>query len=97
MITIWSLFLWFLENWLLIYWLIGTIAAYIYGGRNLALIVLTLGLAAFMYNKGGKDERNLNNEKVAKVEKKRKNAYNKIENRGTSRNDIVDRLRNNGY
>lgn len=97
MITLWSFLHWFLDNWFLIPWGIGVIVAYVYGGRRLALIVLTLGLGVFAYNKGGKDARKHNNIRNAEIEKKRENAYDSIENRGTNRDDVLERLRNNDY
>lgn len=97
MIALWSFLHWLLDNWLLIPWGVGVMVAYIYGGRRLALIILTLGFAAFAYNKGGKDERERNNEWVTEVEKKRENAFDEIENRGTNRDDVLERLRDNRY
>lgn len=97
MSTLWAFLHWFSDNWLLIPWGVSVVVAYIYGGRRLALIVLTLGLGAFAYNKGGKNERERNNERVAEVEKKRENAYDEIENRGTNRDDVLERLRDNCY
>ena len=97
MSTLWAFLHWLSDNWLLIPWGASVVVAYIYGGKRLALVVLTLGFAAFAYNKGGKDERERNNELVAEVEKKRENAYDEIENRGTNRDDVLERLRNNDY
>ena len=97
MIDIWSFLHWLLDNWLLIPWGVGVVVAYIYGGKRLALVALTLGLSAFAYTKGGKDERERNNERVTKVEKKRENAYDKIKNRGTNHDDVLERLRRNDY
>ena len=90
---IWSSFLWFLEHWWLILWAAGVVVAYIYGGRNLAFVVLTLGVGAFAYNRGKYDV----NKHAKDVEAKRENAYNEIENRGTDRDDVIERLRKHGF
>ena len=97
MSTLWTFSHWLLDNWLLIPWGVGVVVAYIYGGKRFAPMVLTFGLAAFAYTKGGKDERKRNKERVATVEKKRENAYDEIENRGTNRDDVLERLRRNDY
>ena len=89
----WSLLLWFLEHWWLILWAAGVVVAYIYGGRTLAFVVLTLGVGAFAYNWGKSDV----NKHAKEVEEKRENAYREIENRGTDRDDVIDRLRKHGF
>ena len=90
---IWSSFLWFLEHWWLILWAAGVVVAYIYGGRNLAFVVLTLGVGAFAYNRGKSDV----NKHAKEVEEKRENAYKNIENRGTGWDDVIERLRNRKF
>ena len=97
MSTLWAFLLWFGDNWLLIPWGASVIAAYIYGGKRLALIVATLGLGAFAYRKGIQHEREYRDERTAKVEKRRKNAFEEINNRGTNRDDVLERLRRNDY
>ena len=67
--------------------------AYIYGGRYAALVVATLGFGSFMYNRGKSDV----NKRAKEVEQKRENAYDQIDNRGTDRDDVVERLRNRNY
>ena len=89
----WSFFLWFLDHWLLILWVVSVIAAYIYGGRTAALAVFTLGVAAFAYNKGKSD----NNKHTQKVDQERENAYKQIDNRGTTSGNVIERLRNKSY
>lgn len=84
---------WFIDNWLLIVWGAAVVVAYVYGGKYLAFAVLTLGVASVAYNRGKSDV----NKHAKEVEKERENAYTKIENRGTDRNDVVDRLRKRGF
>lgn len=97
MSTMWSFLHWFGDNWLLIPWGASVIVAYIYGGKRLALIVATLGLGAFAYRKGIQHEREYRDERTAEVEKRRKNAFEEIDNRGTNRDDVLERLRRNDY
>ena len=95
--TLWTFLHWFGDNWLLIPWGASVIAAYIYGGKRLTLIVATLGLGAFAYRKGIQHEREYRDESTAKVEKRRENAFEEIDNRGTNRDDVLERLRRNDY
>ena len=97
MSTLWAFLLWFGDNWLLIPWGASVVTAYVYGGRRLALIVATLGLGAFAYRKGIQHEREYRDESTAKVEKRRENAFEEIDNRGTNRDDVLERLRRNDY
>jgi len=97
MSTLWTLLSWFLDNWLLIPWGAGVVLAYIYGGKRLALVVLTLGLGAFAYQKGVQNTENTYKERAADVKERRKNAFDEIDNRGTNQRDILERLRDNGY
>lgn len=89
----WSFLSWLLEYWLLIVWGAGIVVAYIYGGRYAALVVATLGFGSFMYNRGKSDV----NKRAKEVEQKRENAYDQIDNRGTDRDDVVERLRNRTF
>lgn len=89
----WSFLLWLLEHWWLIIWAAGVVVAYIYGGRTLAFVVLTLGVGAFAYNRGKSDV----NKHAKEVEEKRENAYREIENRGTDRDDVIERLHKHGF
>ena len=89
----WSFLSWLLEYWLLIVWGAGIVVAYIYGGRYAALVVVTLGFGSFMYNRGKSDV----NKRAKEVEQKRENAYDQIDNRGTDRDDVVERLRNRTF
>lgn len=93
----WPLLSWLLEYWFVIPWLIGVVVAYIYGGRNLALVVATLGIGAFAYNAGRKSERETHNARAEKIESERENAYTEIDARGTDRDDVTERLRNNNF
>ena len=74
MSALWTFLHWFSDNWLLIPWGASVIAAYIYGGKRLALIVATLGLGAFAYRKGIQHEREYRDERTAEVEKRRENS-----------------------
>lgn len=97
MSTLWGLLSWFLDNWPLIPWGAGVVLAYIYGGKRLALVVLTLGLGAFAYRKGVQNTKDAYADRVADVKERRENAFDEIDNRGTNRDDILERLRDNGY
>lgn len=97
MSTLWTLFSWFLDNWLLIPWGAGVVVAYIYGGKRLALVVLTLGLGAFAYRKGVQNTKNAYQKRAEDVMERRENAFDEIDNRDTNQRDIVERLRNNSY
>lgn len=90
---IWASLSWLLSHWWLVIWVAGVVIAYIYGGRNLAFVVLTLGVGAFAYNRGKSDV----NKHAKEVEEKRENAYKNIENRGTDRNDVIERLRKHDF
>lgn len=89
----WGYFTWLLEHWLFVVWAIGVVVAYIYGGRYAALVVATLGFGSFMYNRGKSDV----NKRAKEVEQKRENAYEEIDNRGTGRDDVVERLRKHDF
>ena len=89
----WGYLTWLLEHWLLVVWAVGVVVAYVYGGRYAALVVATLGFGSFMYNRGKSDV----NKRAKEVEQKRENAYEQIDNRGTDRDDVVERLRDRNY
>ena len=89
----WGYVTWLLEHWLLVVWAVGVVVAYVYGGRYAALVVATLGFGSFMYNRGKSDV----NKRAKEVEQKRENAYDEIDNRGTDRDDVVERLRKRNY
>ncbi len=95
--SIWTLLTWFTEYWPLIIWGAGIILAYIYGGYRLAFIVLTLGIGSVAYKAGKKNERENYEQKVNEIEKARQNAYRQIDERDTTRADIVKRLRDRSY
>jgi hypothetical protein len=97
MSTIWGLLSWFLDNWLLIPWGAGLVLAYIYGGKRLAFVVLTLGFGAFAYRKGIQNERDALEKRVADVKERRENAFEEIDNRATDKRDLLNRLRDGGY
>ena len=89
----WGYLTWLLEHWLLVVWAAGVVVAYVYGGRYAALVVATLGFGSFMYNRGKSDV----NKRAKEVEQKRENTYDQIDNRGTDRDDVVERLRNRTF
>ena len=97
MSTLWTFLHWFSDNWFLILWGASVVTAYVYGGKRLSLIVATLGLGAFAYRKGIQHEREYRDERTAEVEKRRENAFKEIDNRGTNRDDVLERLRRNDY
>lgn len=88
---------WFLDNWFLLPWGMGVIIAYHYGGRKLAFVVFTLGFGIFAYRKGVTNERETHNRRAEDIEMRRENAYQKIDNRNTDRDDVINRLRENDY
>ena len=89
----WGYVTWLLDYWLLVVWAAGVVVAYVYGGRYAALAVATLGFGSIMYNRGKSDV----NKRAKEVEQKRENAYDQIDNRGTDRDDVVERLRKRNY
>ena len=95
--TLWDFLSWFKEYWLLILWGAGVILAYIHGGKNLALVVLTLGIGSVAYSRGRKSARDEQDKRAANIEKKREKAYDEIDNRDTNRDDVIERLRNGDY
>lgn len=85
------------EYWFLVLWLVATIAAFVIGGRPMALIVASLGLGATAYLLGKKTVSD-NQEKVARdIETKRGKAYEEIDRRNTTKPNVVDRLRKRSY
>lgn len=92
-----SLFFWFLEHWYVFLWVAGVVVAYIYGGRNLALIVGTLGLGAVAFKYGQETERENHNKRADKIEKERQSEYDKIDQRDTNRDDVIERLHKGDY
>lgn len=77
---------------------IGAVAAaFIYGGRNLAVLVASIGIGHVLYSTGRKQERDERDERAVEVGRKREDAYRKIDERGTDRHDAADRLRKHDY
>ena len=91
--TTWAFLSWFLDNWLLVLWGASIVVAYVYGGKTLAFAVFTLGAATIAYNRGKSSV----NKHAQKVERERENAYKEIDNRGTNRSDVIERLRKRSY
>lgn len=91
--TTWTFLFWFLNNWLPIVWGASIIAAYVYGGKTLAIAVFTLGVATIAHNRGKSSV----NKHAEKVERERENAYKEIDNRDTNRSDVIERLRKRSY
>lgn len=92
-------FLW--DNFALVVLALGYLAAigaaYVYGGRNLAVVVATVGVGHLLYRTGRKHERDVRGARTKDVERRREDAYREIDDRGTTRRDAADRLRNNNF
>jgi len=88
---------WLFENWLVVLYLGAVGAGYAFGGWRLALGVATLGAGVLLYRQGHKDAERTHEERAERIEQEREDAYRKIDERGTSGDDVVDRLRKNNY
>lgn len=86
-------------------WLIIGIAAYlaailsgymIYGMRG-AAIAASIGIAFIFYNLGRKNTKDYYTKETKIIEEKRQDAYKEIDERGTTRDDVLKRLRDNSY
>ena len=77
--------------------LAAIVAAYVYGGQRLAVLVGTLGLAAGLYLKGRRDETVRAREASRRIQEKRKKAYDQIDARNSTSSDVADRLRNRKF
>jgi len=89
--------MWALEYWPLLIWGAGIVIAFFVGGWRLALVVLTLGVGSNAYFAGRKAERDNLQKRVQQIEENRKNAYDEIDQRGTDKSDVVERLRDGSY
>lgn len=78
-------------------YLVAIVIAYLYGGWKLALAVATIGVAYLAYKFGQKDKTDYYTKETKIIEKKRQDAYDEIDNRGTDRDDVLKRLRDNSY
>lgn len=88
---------WLLENWLIILAVLAVVVAYVIGGWRLALGVATFGAGVLLYRQGHKDAERAHEERAERIEQEREDAYRRIDERGTSGDDVVDRLRKNNY
>lgn len=88
---------WLLQNWLPVLYLGAIGAGYIIGGWRLALGVATLGAGVLLYRQGQKDAERTHEERADRLDKEREDAYREIDNRGTTGDDVVERLRRNDY
>lgn len=85
------------DYWPVVALIIAVVAAYIYGSQRMAVLVGVIGLAIVGYLKGRKDA-NARAEKIAReISEKREKAYEKIDARNTSRDDVAERLRKRNY
>lgn len=89
--------MWLLENWLVVVYLAAIGGGYAIGGWRLALGVATFGAGVLLYRQGYKDNERAHEERAERIEQEREDAYRKIDERGTSGDDVVDRLRKNNY
>lgn len=85
------------EYWVLIVWVAAVLAARVYGGWRLAFVVASLGASLIAYRKGSKDERESHERAANEIEEKRRAAYDRIDRRGTTGRDVVERLRKGDY
>ncbi len=88
---------WLFDNWLLVLWLTATGIAYLIGGWRLALGVATLGAGVLLYRQGHKDAERQHDERADRLEQERDDAYRKIDDRDTTFDDVLERLRKNNY
>lgn len=88
---------WVLNNWLLVAYSAAVLIAWGIGGWRLALGVATLGGGVLLYRQGHKDAERTHEERASRIEQERENAYRKIDGRGTTGGDVVDRLRKHNY
>lgn len=88
-----TMFWWVLNNWLLLAYVAIVLASWGWGGWRLALGVATLGGGVLLYRQGHKDA-----ERAIEVrEEERQDAYRKIDERGTTGSDAIERLRRADY
>lgn len=85
------------EYWFVVLWLVGVVVSYKINGWRFALAVATLGIGSIAYRTGRKHEREEIREITRDIQERRENAYQEISDRNTSRNDVVDRLRDGNY
>jgi glycosidase len=71
--------------------------AYIRFGREVAIAVALLGAGAFLYRKGRSDATQAHDQRADDIEQRRRDAYDEIDNRGTTGADVRDRLRSGDY
>ena len=86
-----------LDYWPVILWVAAVAAAYIYGGWKIAAVVATLGLAGIAYRKGRRDATQRHRQVADELDKRRREEYDKIDQRGTTGSDAADRLRKGDY
>lgn len=85
------------EYWFVFAYFGAVIGAYVIGGRKLAIAFATLGGAVVAYRIGGKHKQDNLEAHYREVSEKREKAYEDIENRGTDRGAVSDRLHDNTY
>lgn len=81
------------DYWLILLWVIAIIAVYILRGKAAAFVVFSVGLSLLSYRRGKENQK----EKAAAIDRKRENAYNKIDARNTTADDVIERMRDNRY
>lgn len=82
---------------LAIIYIVAVGAAKVYGGNRLAVAIATVGIGHMLYRTGRKQERDAQDQRADNIERKRKDAYAEIDQRGTTKSDAAERLRKGNY
>ena len=85
------------EFWPWVLVLVAVLAAYIYGGERLAILVGVIGFAVGFYLKGRKDQAAKAKREAQEIREKREKAYEQIDARGTSAAYVSERLRKRSF
>lgn len=88
---------WLFENWLLVTYAVAVVVAYVIGGWRLALGVASLGMGVLLYRQGHKDAERQHDARADDIERRRRDAYDEIDSRGTDISDVAERLRKGDY
>lgn len=88
---------WLFENWMLVAYAVAVVVAYVIGGWRLALGVATLGAGVMLYRQGHKDAERQHDQRADDIERRRRDAYEEIDARGTDGSDVSERLLKGDY
>lgn len=86
-----------LEYWWLALWIVGVAIAFFIGGWRLALAVASLGVVHFAFNAGARRANAMRRDADLKQERRMRDGYSKIDDRGASRSDVSKRLRDGEF